>query len=88
MNKVRTSRDLEKECKRNIEVMWLLNCLKPDHNTIANFRKDNPKAIKKVFRATVQIAKHFELIGGILIAVTAQSFEHKTTRKTTTTSLR
>jgi transposase len=68
MNKVRTSRDLEKECKRNIEVMWLLNCLKPDHNTIANFRKNNPKAIRKVFRATVQIAKHFELIGGILIA--------------------
>jgi transposase len=68
MNKVRTSRDLEKECKRNIEVMWLLNCLKPDHNTIANFRKNNPKAIKKVFRATVQIAKHFDLIGGKLIA--------------------
>jgi hypothetical protein len=68
MNKVRTSRDLEKECKRNIEVMWLLNCLKPDHNTIANFRKNNPKAIKKVFRATVQIAKHFDLIGGMLIA--------------------
>jgi len=68
MNKVRFSRDLEKECKRNIEVMWLLRCLKPDHNTIANFRRDNPKAIKKVFRATVQIAKHFDLIGGKLIA--------------------
>ena len=48
--------------------MWLLKCLKPDHNTIANFRMDNPKAIKKVFRATVQIAKHFDLIGGKLIA--------------------
>jgi transposase len=68
MNKVRSTRDLEKECRRNIEVMWLINCLKPDHNTIANFRKDNPKAIKKVFRATVQIAKHFDLIGGKLIA--------------------
>jgi len=68
MNKVRYSRDLEKECRRNIEVMWLLKCLKPDHNTIANFRRDNPKAIKKVFRATVQIAKHFDLIGGKLIA--------------------
>ncbi|HUV00819.1 MAG TPA: IS1182 family transposase [Bacteroidales bacterium] len=68
MNKVRSTRDLEKECKRNIEVMWLLKCLKPDHNTIANFRKDNPRAIKKVFRATVQIAKHFDLIGGKLIA--------------------
>jgi transposase len=68
MNKVRHSRDLEKECKRNIEVMWLMKCLKPDHNTIANFRRDNPKAIKKIFRATVQIAKHFDLIGGKLIA--------------------
>jgi len=68
MNKVRFSRDLEKECKRNIEVMWLLKCLKPDHNTISNFRRDNPKAIKKVFRTTVQIARHFDLIGGKLIA--------------------
>jgi len=68
LNKVRSSRDLEKECKRNIEVMWLLKCLKPDHNTISNFRRDNPKAIKKVFRTTVQIAKHFNLIGGELIA--------------------
>jgi len=68
MNKVRSTRDLEKECHRNIEVMWLLKCLKPDHNTISNFRQDNEKAIKKVFRATVQIAKHFDLIGGKLIA--------------------
>ena len=68
LNKVRSSRDLEKECHRNIEVMWLLNCLCPDHNTISNFRRDNPKAIKKVFRATVQIARHFDLIGGKLIA--------------------
>jgi transposase len=68
LNKIRSSRDLEKECKRNIEVMWLLKSLQPDHNTISNFRRDNPKAIKKVFRATVQIAKHFDLIGGKLIA--------------------
>ncbi len=68
MNKLRSSRDLEKECKRNIEVMWLIKYLHPDHNTIANFRRDNPKAIKKVFRATVGIAKNFNLIGGKLIA--------------------
>ena len=64
LNKMRSSRDLEKECHRNIEVMWLLKCLKPDHNTISNFRRDNPKAIKKVFRETVKIAKYFNLIGG------------------------
>jgi transposase len=68
LNKVRSSRDLEKECRRNIEVMWFLKCIKPDHNTISNFRRDNPIAIKKVFRTTVQIARHFDLIGGILIA--------------------
>jgi transposase len=68
MNKVRSTRDLEKECHRNIEVMWLIKCLKPDHNTISNFRQGNQKAIKKVFRATVQIARHFDLIGGKFIA--------------------
>jgi len=57
LNKVRSSRDLEKETKRNIEVIWLLKGLSPDHNTISNFRRDNAKAIKKVFRATVAIAK-------------------------------
>ena len=68
LNKIRSSRDLEKACKRNIEVMWLLKTLQPDHNTISNFRRDNPRAIKKVFRSTVEIAKHFNLIGGKLIA--------------------
>jgi len=68
LNKIRSSRALEKECKRNIELIWLLKALVPDHNTISNFRRDNPKAIKNVFRLTVQIAKHFNLIGGKLIA--------------------
>ncbi len=68
LNRIRSSRALEKESKRNIEVMWLLKSLQPDHNTISNFRRDNSKAIKKVFRITVQIAKHFDLIGGKLIA--------------------
>jgi len=68
MNRVRSSRQLEKECRRNIEVMWLMESLAPDHNTISNFRKDNAKAIKKVFFATVQIARNFGLIGATLIA--------------------
>ncbi len=68
LNKTRSSRDLEKESKRNIEVIWLLKGLQPDHNTISNFRRDNPIAIKNVFRATVKIAKHFNLIGRKLIA--------------------
>lgn len=68
INRIRSSRSLEKECKRNIELLWLMKGLVPDHTTISNFRRDNPSAIKKVFRATVQMAKHFELIGGTLIA--------------------
>ena len=46
----------------------MLKELAPDHNTISNFRKENSKAIKKIFRHTVSIAKSFDLIGGILIA--------------------
>jgi len=68
LNSIRSSRGLEKECRRNIEVMWLMKQLAPDHNTIANFRRDNHKAIRKVFRHTVSIAAHFNLIGGKLIA--------------------
>lgn len=68
LNRIRSSRTLEKECKRNIELIWLINGLAPDHNTIANFRKDNPDAIRNVFKMTVKIAQHFELIGGKLIA--------------------
>src|SRR5690606_6317401 len=68
LNRVRSSRVLEKECRRNIEVMWLLESLTPDHNTISNYRRDNPKAIKKVFFATVSIARNFGLIGATLIA--------------------
>lgn len=68
LNRIRSSRQLEKECGRNIEMMWLLRQLKPDHNTISNFRRDNPKAIKKVFRETVKVARYFNLIGGQLLA--------------------
>lgn len=81
LNKIRSSRDLEKSCKRNIEVMWLLKTLHPDHNTISNFRKDNPTAIKKVFRATVSIAKHFDLIGGKLIAGDSSKFRAQNGKK-------
>jgi len=68
LNRIRSSRQLEKECKRNIELMWLMKTLQPDHNTISNFRRDNSKSIKLVFRKTVEIARHFNLIGAKLIA--------------------
>lgn len=81
MNRVRSSRQLEKECRRNIEVMWLLESLAPDHNTISNFRKDNAKAIKKVFFATVAIARNFGLIGATLIAGDSTKFRAQNSKK-------
>ncbi|WP_066225038.1 IS1182 family transposase [Formosa haliotis] len=81
MNRIRSSRQLEKECKRNIEVMWLLESLAPDHNTISNFRKDNAKAIKKVFFATVQMARNFGLIGATLIAGDSTKFRAQNSKK-------
>ena len=68
MNRTRSSRELEKETHRNIELMWLLGGLTPDHNTISNFRRDNPEAIKMVFHATVKTAQNLNLIGGTIIA--------------------
>ena len=81
MNKIRSSRQLEKECKRNIEVMWLLSSLQPDHNTISNFRRDNPQAIKKVFRETVKMARYFNLIGATLIAGDSTKFRAQNSKK-------
>jgi len=81
MNKIRSSRRLEKESQRNIEVMWLLGNLQPDHNTISNFRRDNPIAIRKVFRETVKIANYFNLIGGSLIAGDSTKFRAQNSKK-------
>jgi len=81
LNRIRSSRQLEKETKRNIEVFWLLNSLSPDHNTISNFRRDNGKAIKKVFRETVRIAQYFNLIGGTLIAGDSTKFRAQNSKK-------
>ena len=68
LNRIRSSRALERECSRNIELMWLLKRLVPDHNTVSNFRRDHPAAIKEVFWSSVRLAQYFELIGGKLIA--------------------
>jgi len=68
LNNTRSSRVLEKECSRNIEVMWLMEGLNPDHNTISNFRRDNSQGIGRIFQETVKLASHFDLIGADLIA--------------------
>ena len=63
-NSLRPCRKLEKACTTNIEVMWLINEQRPHFKTIANFRKDNPKAFKGVFRYFVAILKDWKLIDG------------------------
>lgn len=68
MNSIRSSRKLEREINRNIELMWLLKGLTPDFKTIADFRKDNKKAIKNVF-------KEFTLLSKELIAVDGSKFK-------------
>lgn len=69
MNKIRSSRKLMKECGRNIELFYLLNRLTPDFRTIADFRKDNAKAIQKVFRAFVKICMKLGLYQKELLAI-------------------
>jgi transposase len=69
LNRVRSSRRLEAEAHRNIEVIWLLGGLKPDFKTIADFRNDNHAAFKKVFREFVILCRHLDLFGRELLAV-------------------
>ena len=69
LNKIRSSRALEKECKRNLELIWLTQDLKPSYHTISDFRKNNPKALKQVFKEFVLLCKNINLIGDGLKAV-------------------
>jgi transposase len=69
LNRVRSSRRLEAECRRNIEVIWLLRTLKPDFKTIADFRRDNRGAFKSVFRQFVLLCRRLDLYGRELLAV-------------------
>jgi len=69
LNRVRSSRRLEVECHRNIEVIWLLRHLKPDFKTIADFRRDNRAAFKPVFREFALLCRQFDLFGRELLAV-------------------
>src|SRR5271154_5045231 len=69
LNRVRSSRRLEAECRRNIEVIWLLRTLKPDFKTIADFRRDNRAAFRAVFRQFVLLCRRLDLFGRELLAV-------------------
>ncbi|MFX0139619.1 MAG: IS1182 family transposase [Candidatus Hodarchaeota archaeon] len=74
LNKIRTSRQLEKATYRNLEVIWLMRKLKPDFKTISDFRKDNKQALKKVCREFIMLCKNLDLFGCELIAIDGSKF--------------
>ena len=75
LNRIRSSRLLEKEAHRNVEVIWLTGRLAPDHKTIANFRRDNGKAVREVCRAFTRFCRELELFGGELVAIDGSKFK-------------
>ena len=75
LNRVRTGRTLERECQRNVELMWLMRKLRPDFKTITDFRKDNRKAFRGVFRQFVLLCKGLGLVGGELVALDGSKFK-------------
>ena len=68
-NRIRSSRKLEAECVRNIELHWLIQGLTPAYHTIADFRKQHPKALKEVFKVFVSFLKGVDLLGGEYVAI-------------------
>ena len=75
LNRVQSSRRLEKEAQRNVEVMWLTGRLMPDFKTIADFRKDNGKAIRSVCRQFVVLCQQLGLFTDALVAIDGSKFK-------------
>ena len=75
LNRVQSSRRLEVEAQRNIELMWLTGRLAPDFKTIADFRKDNPEAIRLVCREFVMLCKKLNLLSEKLVAIDGSKFK-------------
>lgn len=69
LNGIRSSRKLEKEAMRNIEVQWLLHRMAPNYHSISDFRKDNPPALRNLFKLFVLFLKDFELVEGETVAI-------------------
>ena len=67
-----SSRRLEREASRNVEVMWLLGRLVPDHKTVADFRKDNGRAIRKVCARFVELCREMGLLAKASVALDAR----------------
>jgi len=75
LNRVQSSRRLEREAGRNLEVMWLTGRLVPDHKTIADFRKDNGPAIKKVCARFVELCRKMGLLAKASVAIDGSKFK-------------
>lgn len=75
LNRIQSSRRLEREAQRNVELMWLIGRLMPDFKTIANFRKDNGKAIRKVCRQFVVLCQRLGLFTEALVAIDGSKFK-------------
>ena len=75
LNRVPSSRRLERECQRNIELIWLTGHLAPDFKTIADFRKDNGKAIREVCRAFVALCRELDLLSEASVAIDGSKFK-------------
>ncbi len=75
LNRLRSSRLLEREAGRNLELMWLLKRLTPDFKTIADFRRDNRQAIRQVCRQFTLFCRQLDLFGGELIAIDGSKFK-------------
>ena len=74
INQIRSSRRLEREAGRNLELMWLLKNLRPGYRTIANFRKENWKALKAANRNFVLLMRQLGLVGGAMVAIDGSFF--------------
>ena len=75
LNQIRSSRRLEKECQRNLELLWLMKRLAPDFKTIADFRKDNSHALRGACRAFIQFCRQAHLLTGRLVAIDGSKFK-------------
>ena len=74
INQIRSSRRLEREACRNLELIWLLKNLRPGYRTIANFRKENWQALKAVNRSFVLLVRELGLVGGAVVAIDGSFF--------------
>ena len=81
LHRIRSSRRLNAETHRNVEVMWLMDGLTPDDKTICNFRKDNTKALREVFREFNKLCRAMDLFGGELAATDGSKFRAGNSRK-------